>query len=322
MNPAEAYEVARKVVPAFRQFYMPMEDGKGAALLEVNLPTLPGDFSHLAESFRKNLLAVVSTASMPFRIVSTNHSHWVYHQLLLAEKIRTLAPAFDEKSEEEKSEIAHNIARQKFDTAMKDQRRDRVQTILADLEHLLIAPEMVSAAAELIRQSETLAWGTLEVLANDLFISLLNRKPQLTEDLIRDERTKKRFPVRDMSDALTTYGYDLSRHMGDVLNRLVKIDDIETLRAIYQVLMPNNAELQDLLADGNLWKLNQRRNLILHRRSMVDETYLKNTGENAPLGTELLISPEELETDLLLVLRIGSSMLQFLSTFSDSGISA
>jgi hypothetical protein len=299
-----------------------MVDGEGVAVLEVSLPTLPSGFTHLVESFRRNFLAVISTASMPFRIVSTNHTHWIFHQIFLAEKIRTLGPAFGEKSEEEKLEIANNIARQKFEAAMKEQREDRVQTILSDLEHLLIDAEMVSAAAELIRQSEALAWGTLEVLANDLFISLLNRKPQLTEDLIRDERTKKRFLIRDMSDALTTYGYDLSRHMGDVLSRLVKIDDVETLRAIYQVLMPGNAELLSLLTDDNLWKLNQRRNLILHRRSIVDEAYLRNTGDTLPLGTELIISTEQLETDLLLVLRIGSSMLQSLSAYSDSETSA
>src|SRR5258708_28521879 len=204
MNPSDPVKDARKLVPAFRHFFMPMVDGEGMAVLEMSLPTLPSEFTHLVESFRRNFLAVISTASMPFRIVSTNHTHWVFHQIFLAEKIRTLGPAFGEKSEEEKLEIARNIARQKFEAAMKEQREDRVQTILSDLEHLLIDAEMVSAAAELLRQSEALAWGTLEVLANDLFISLLNRKPQLTEDLIRDERTKKRFLIRDMSDALTT----------------------------------------------------------------------------------------------------------------------
>jgi hypothetical protein len=303
----------REVDPAFRHFFLPIDDDKRSSLLRINLPTLPDEFMHLAESFKKNLLAVISTASMPFRIVSVNHTHWVYHQIFLAEKILTLGPEFYGKSEEEKLKIARDIARQRFDKEMKDQRNEQSLRILSNLEGLLAAPEMVSSAAELIRQSEALAWGTLEVLANDLFITLLNKKPQLTEDLTRDERTRKRFSMRDMSDALTVYNYDLSSHMGDVLNRLVKIDDIETLRAIYQVLMPDNAELLQLLGEDNLWKLNQRRNLILHRRSVVDEAYVRNTGEGLPLGSELIVSPEQLETDLLLVLRIGSSMLRPLS---------
>lgn len=313
MATAEGFRIARSAVPVFRYFFFPWSEGEGSALLHVDLPEVPKEFEYLAQSFRKNLLAVVSTASMPFTIASTNHSRWLFHQLFVAEKILTLSPEFDEKSEEEKFEIARNNARQKFDEAMKGQREDRVHAILRDLEHLLSDPAMVSAAVELLRQAETLAWGTLEVLGNDLFIALLNENPQLTEVLIRDERTKKRFSMRDVSDALSTYGYDLSRHMGEVLNQVVKIDDVETLRAIYQVLLADNAELLNSLSDNNLWKLHQRRNLILHRRSIVDKAYLESTGDPLPLGAELIISPVQLETDLLLVLRIGSSMLQSLS---------
>jgi len=236
----------------------------------------------------------------------------------MAEKIRTLKAEFDTKSEEEKIAIARDIARAKFNELMgsEDRRYEGGLAILADLEGLLAEDDVKLAAAELMRQSEALTWGTLEVLANDLFITLLNKKPQLTDTLLKDERTKKRFQAKDIALLLSTYSYNLSDHMGDVFGGLVKIDDIETLRAIYEVLMPSNFDLLMLLKGSELWKLNQRRNLILHRRSVVDEMYTRNTGDTLPSGAELIVLPRQLEDDLLLVFRIGALMLNSLPTYS------
>jgi hypothetical protein len=306
----------REAFPALRHFFFPKFDDYLTGLIAPKIPKTPPEFTCVADSFKKNLCGVISTASMPFRITSTNHSHRVFHQLLTAERIRTLKPQFKNKSERERSEMAYNAARQQFHEAMTsaEQRPDHHLAILTDLGGLLMEQEMVSAAAELMRQAEALTWGTLEVLGNDLFINLLNTKPKLTEALMHDERTKKRLHVRDIAGALTAYSYDLSQHMGDVLHGISKIDDIETLRDIYDVLMPDNAELLKLLTDSELWKLNQRRNLILHRRSVVDKPYLENTGDILPVGSELIITPEQLERDMLLVLEVGSSMLQSLQT--------
>ncbi len=82
---------------------------------------------------------------------------------------------------------------------------------------------------------------------------------------------------------------------GDALRKIVKIDDIETLRDIYDVLFSDRTDLLRFLRSSELWKLNQRRNLILHRRSIVDETYIENTGDNLRVGSELAIAPEQLE---------------------------
>ncbi len=78
--------------------------------------------------------------------------------------------------------------------------------------------------------------------------------------------------------------------------------------------MPNNSKLATVLRDTELWKLNQRRNLILHRRSIVDESYLRNTGDTLTLGEELKVSPNQFEKDLSLILRIGCAMLEGLAS--------
>jgi len=316
-KPGPDYTYDRTQFPAFNHFYIPTDENDTEIAFEPILRTTPTAFIHLAESLKKNFAAVKSTASMPFRIASANHSRRLFHQLFMAEKIRTLKPEFDAKSEEDKTAIARDAARKKFNELMgsEDRRYEGGLAILRDLESLLDEEEMKLAAAELIRQSEALTWGTLEVLANDLFIALLNKKPQLTDTLLKDERTKKRFQVKDIALLLSTYSYNLSDHMGDVFGGLVKIDDVETFRAIYDVLMPSDSELLMLLRGSELWKLNQRRNLILHRRSVVDEMYIRNTGDTLPLGAELFVPPRQLEHDLLLIFRIGALMLKSLATY-------
>jgi hypothetical protein len=301
---------------AFAHYYIPSDEDHIETSFQPILQATPPAFVSLAETFKRNFAAVASTACLPFRMASANHSRRLFHQFLTAEQIRTLKPEYEDLSETERVRMVTNIATKKFSEAMssEEQRYKGGLWILADLGNLLCEDEMRLVAAELMRQAEVLAWGTLEVLANDLFIDLLNKRPQITETLLKDERTKKRFQMKDIGSLLSTFAYDLSGHMGTVLAVAARIDDIETLRAIYEVLMPNNAKLLTALRDTELWKLNQRRNLILHRRSVVDEFYLRNTGDTLKLGDELKVSPKQFEQDLSLVLGVGSAMLEGLGS--------
>jgi hypothetical protein len=297
---------------AFAHYYIPSDENYIQASFKPVLQATPPAFLNLAEAFKGNFAAVASTACMPFRIASTHHSNSLYHRLLTAEQIRALKPEHEHKSDVERQTMARDIAQKNFVEMMSSQeeRHKSGLWILNDLGNLLREDEMKLAAAELLRQAEVLTWGTLEVLANDLFIDLLNKKPQISETLLKDERTKRRFQMKDIPTLLSTFAYDLSARMGTVLANATRIDDVETLRAIYEVLMPNNSQLATFLRDPELWKLNQRRNLILHRRSIVDEFYLRNTGDTLALGEELKVSPNQFEKDLSLVLRIGGAMLE------------
>lgn len=304
-------EYDREKFRAFSHFFIPGRDPYVEFFFEPMRTSIAPAFSNLMKAFERNVSAVVSTASLPFRIVSTNYSHQLFDHFFMAERIRALKSEFEQKSEEERLTMARDIAVQKFHDAMRSEEEIHQGglAILSDLEGLLIEEEMISAVAELMRQSEAQTWGLLEVLANDLFLGLVNDKPELSEALLRDERTKKRFQLRDIAPSLSSYGYDLSRHMGDVLGELIKIDDVTTLRIVYEVLFPASSALLNNLRQEELWKLYQRRNLILHRRGIIDEMYLKNTGDDLVIGSELTISPEQFEKDLLFVVKIGLAML-------------
>jgi hypothetical protein len=102
----------------------------------------------------------------------------------------------------------------------------------------------------------------------------------------------------------------LSQHMGDALIQSYRLDDLETIRTAFDAIFPTASGLRDQLHKDCLWKLYQRRNLIVHRRSIVDGAYIKNTGDTLSLGSELLISPLQLEADLMLVRDVGIELIR------------
>jgi hypothetical protein len=71
--------------------------------------------------------------------------------------------------------------------------------------------------------------------------------------------------------------------------------------------------LKDALEQKEMWVLNQRRHLIVHRRGIVDASYIANTGDALALGAELTISPNELERYLTLVADTGVKMIDEIS---------
>jgi hypothetical protein len=57
--------------------------------------------------------------------------------------------------------------------------------------------------------------------------------------------------------------------------------------------------------------------LIVHRRSIVDRAYIKNTGDDVSVGSELVVNAEQFEADLALVARIGLRMIQALAAMPE-----
>lgn len=299
-------------------FFFPCDPTVFFSALNNAITSSPSAFRNIAEALKKNVEAVIWTASMPFHLVQNAVNQRRFDRILAAQKILNLrAPYVKERTLSDEEVLA--LAREKFkqESTSVDGRGTLIDHIFAELEHMLQAPETSTSAREVLRQSEVLVWGALEVFANDFFVALLNTDPSLTGPLLKDERTKKRFQLKDSLSILEDFHFDMSQHMGDMLVGLHKLDDVESIRTIFDVLFPENASLRELLQRAELWKLFQRRNLILHRRGVVDTTYLKNTGDNLQLGSDLIVSPDQLEVDLGLVRDIGIQLLQALPPLLD-----
>jgi hypothetical protein len=178
----------------------------------------------------------------------------------------------------------------------------------------LADPALFEPASELLRQGTVLTWTALEVLANDLFIVLLNFQPDLAVNLMSEEKTRRRFDLKNIPlETLARYEYDVSRKMGDLFNDKQPIDNTQTIREVFRVLLPESQPLRELLNAERLWRLYHRRNLIVHRKAIIDNFYLSNTSDAAPLNSTLDVTITDIQVDLELVRNIGIELLRALS---------
>jgi phage tail protein X len=173
------------------------------------------------------------------------------------------------------------------------------------------ASSFVKPVGELLRQGSVLAWTALEVLANDLFIQLLNAVPDLSTNLM-EARTGNRFQLKRIPlEDLARFGFNLSDKMGALLADKQPLDSTAIIREVFEVLFPDSAELRTVLQNDRLWILYQNRNLILHRSGVIDKTYIANTGIAPALeGRQLNVMLRDVEDDLRLVRDVGIAMLQ------------
>jgi len=309
-----------KKATAFAVFFFPPTDFY--AEIDQVLPTLAPDFHGPAEAFRRNLESVISTTALPFQMATSAVLQRRFQQLNIAERIRARAH-IDESGEvpDSAQREAVEIARARFEEEKKapDSANRVGDQVLADLVGLASHNAFGSAAFELLRQGTVLVWGALEVLAQDLFVVFVNQRPGAALDLMRDERTKRYFQLRDIPlDTLAEYDFDLSEKLGDVIVRDKAIDNLPTIRATFDVLAPGNEAMRTALAEDDLWNLNQRRHLIVHRRGIVDSAYLQKIGDVVAIGSDLRVSPKELERYLELVRTAGLSMLRALGSTPSS----
>src|ERR1700682_3807894 len=166
------------------------------------------------------------------------------------------------------------------------------------------------AIGQIMNQCAVLVWSSFEILASDVFVSLLNRKPSLVGSLLNAENTKKYYREKELAASLAEYNYDLSQHMGEALIQQRRLDDLIAIKNVYAALLDKSAVLQNTLNDGHLWRLYKTRNLIVHRAGVVDALFQKETGNTTPLGTKLRVTPSELKTFLILVGRAGGELVE------------
>lgn len=289
-------------------FLVPHDFFASSKRLTDTAPTLPEGLRQIALAFSDNLHGVIRTLSIPFHYTYTQvHSlHW--QRFLMAERIR----ARGIENEVEREPTALKIARDRFDEYLHGNGREVVaNNVLARLKALQDEPESLAAARELTRQGIVLVWSAVEVLARDSFVFLLNRHPILAEKLLAEQANRKRFSVERIDwQTLAAYGYDLSGSLGTLLISKADLSSVPAIRESYGALFPCATDLRKSLADRRLWDLCNKRNLIVHRRGIVDQQYLSNTGETLPLGADLWIAPDEVEDLLEAALHIGTEIIK------------
>lgn len=288
-------------------FLVPHDFSESAKPLTDRAPSLPDGLRQIALAFFDSLHGVIRTLSIPFQYTYSQVYSLHWQRFLMAERIR----ARGIENEEEREPAALKIAKERFAEYLQGEGREVVvDDVLARLKELQDEPESLAAARELTRQGVVLVWSAVEVLARDSFVFLLNRRPILAEQLLAEQANRKRFSVDRIDwQTLAAYGYDLSENLGTFLISKADLASVPAIRDAYGALFPTATELGRKLADRRLWDLCQKRNLIVHRRGIVDQQYLANTGDTLSLGADLWIRPSEVEDLLEAGLHIGTEII-------------
>ncbi len=298
---------------ALRHFYFPVNIDEFIKPINDFLSIAQKPLIQPIGSFAKNLSSVISTTSLPFWMGMASVSQKRFLQIHLAEKIRALNHAdkdghIPEWARAQAYEIAKKRAQEE---SLDDTHKDTtIEELFADLIMLLSDPNFNTASREVLRQGAVLTWSSIEVLATDLFISLLNTKPELVNILFKNDRVRKWFDIRGVSlEILETHGFDVSKKMGDILIEHYSIDTLPAIKTIFSILSLGRADLITALDNPDLYLLNKRRHLIVHRRSIVDLQYKNSTSDSLNVGDELYIKPDDLDRYLTVVREAGKELI-------------
>jgi hypothetical protein len=299
------------------KYFIGTDINKYFAELDELIRGLPIDYKTIADSFKHNITAVMSTTGVPVAIVASIISNYRVHDLFRRHGMNQIiegkvedAKNIDDKQKSEWYKIATKLHEEEMASQgeafhhITDNINDFLLSILKDRQFEI-------AAGELILQGVVLTWGAFEVLSRDIFITYLNRNPDKAKGLMTDENTKRLFVRKSIDiELLHNYSYDISNSMGEVLCEMHEISSITTIRNVYKSLFPASKDLIQKLMDSNLWLLSQQRHLIVHQRGVVDKIFIDNTNLDLPIGSTIRVTPDELETFLSIVRDTGCEIIK------------
>jgi hypothetical protein len=279
---------------------------------EVDKPAHGADkqLQDLRAVFGQNILAAFFTAStLPVfaRRTAFETGYMTMFGITLTTKL-----SFNRATVEESIKKAHESMRKTINETEWGKNLEEMAAVTARgyLAKFISDKPGREAIGQIMNQCAVLVWSSLEILASDLFVCLLNRKPSLASPLLNAESTKKYYREKELAASLAEYNYDLSRHMGEALVQQRRLDDLMAIKNVYGVLMDKSETLQKTLSEADLWRLYKTRNLIVHRAGMVDVLFQKETGNVTPLGMKLRVTPSELKTFMILVGRAGGELVE------------
>ncbi|MEX2485947.1 MAG: hypothetical protein WED10_15350 [Brumimicrobium sp.] len=143
-------------------------------------------------------------------------------------------------------------------------------------------------------------WTSFEVLARDLVIEVLNRHSDKFKYL-----DVKSIPT----DILEKYDYNIKDHLGEIYAEQRDWSNLKKIQESIKKIWPEKDDLHIELKDKILYKINQRRHLIVHKKGLVDDQYNRSTSDNYVIGKEIPIKPKDLKDGLETIKEIGQKLL-------------
>jgi len=299
-----------------KYFLVPFEIKEATKGITELIPRLPIGFSTVAETFVDRIDATLQTTATPYLLADQSAHDKHFQRISMAARIRSLKiNAIEGESDGEletrrTKEARRNASENMAEFCGSEEGIDAICLETAQfLLHLHEKKKVASVARELLLQGTFSTWSALEMLIGDGLIYLLNADPRLVTKLLSDSNAKKKFELPKLSaDYLAEKGFDLSNQMGSLLFEERDLSNLAVIRTACEAIF-EDIDLRTMLNAESLWLLNQKRHLIAHRRGIVDDEYIRNTGSTLSIGDHLYVSPDEFEANLAEILSIGKGFL-------------
>lgn len=290
-------------------FFVEQGDGKTIVAVRESVAGLPPSLRKVGDAFVHNVSAVVSTLGLPVTLALAAVRLRLWTQVMAAERLRARADDLEGHPRTEEQILSQ------ANEHMARHIRERDDLLGEDMCDFLLAVHeggnVSSAVSELHAQGIVLVWSAFEVLARDLFVCCLNSRPDLASRILGDETTRRLFQMRGLDfETLTQYSFDVSHAMGEILIQAHDLGNLPAMKACFTALFPEELTLRACLSDHQLWLLGQRRHLIVHRRGIVDNKYLESSGEKLVLGSQISVSPSDVERGLDIVCSAGIELMK------------
>jgi hypothetical protein len=268
----------------------------------------------IADAFTHNILAVSSMCSVPFLMGAVLVQDRRLHLLTLAHQIREGAPWADASEQDRIEREAVAAASQRVES----EGLPPTEAVLRSAAP--IADAFRDGIEELLREGLVLAWSALEVLVTDLVREVLNRKPECVEKIMADPVCRRWFDLRAVPiTLLQDHSFNLATSMGDVVLDQRRLDGFPAMKAILTALFADEHDIATVLRNDGLHVLSQRRNIIVHRRGVVDAEFMRKVPAAGPVGSRIRTSAADVDAALILVRDVGAVLIAAAGSLLEGG---
>lgn len=274
-------------------------------------------YSDIFTSFSANIKTLIDTIRIPYELSISKTKLDLYKNIITKERILN-TPLVTETNVDEKKHndrITHLATKKFFETIEKKETKEWAKT---QIESFLIdcyesSKDLQIAISESLNLACINTWACFEVFCRDFCQLAINKKPDLIDVIRKNSILKDKFNTKNISiEILKEYNYNISNNLGEIL---IPENDFSNLSILKETLccIVKDKQLNKLLNSPDLYYLNQKRHLLVHKKGIIDDYFIKNTIHQGNLGSKLSIKPEDLKNDLRLIIDIAIELTKHIS---------
>jgi hypothetical protein len=125
------------------------------------------------------------------------------------------------------------------------------------------------------------AWTTFEATATDLWIAAVNARPTKLGGNVAGSKDRGPAGIEPGKsvpfDQLMRRGFDISKHVGDILADRFTFTNFSELKRAYDAAFGKGSSISNIVNDPKLHLASQIRHVLVHRGGIVDDDFLRKT---------------------------------------------